>query len=148
MLFLGWAIGSPVFGGLSDHFKNRRFFMLITTPLILITLLALIYIPELKNIAIGILLFCLGFFSSASILIFSIVREINPQFAVGTAIGFINGIEMVGGALIPPVIGFILDKSKFNYGFGLLILPLFAVIATILVLQIKETYAKLKFNHE
>ncbi len=148
MLFLGWAIGSPLFGGLSDHFKNRKFFVLITTPLILITLLAVIYIPGLKYIAIGILLFCLGFFSSASILIFSIVREINLQFAVGTAIGFINGIEMVGGALIPPLIGFVLDKSKFNYGLGLFVLPLFAVIAIFLVLQIKETYAKLKFNHE
>jgi MFS family permease len=148
MLFLGWAIGSPLFGGLSDYFKRRKIFALISATAALLILAAVIYLPNLAYIVLTILLFCVGLFSSAFIVVFSIAREINPQFAVGAAMGFMNGINMLGGALIAPVIGFILDKTKFNYELGLSLLPIILVIALILALQIKETYAKLKFNHE
>jgi len=148
MLFFGWAIGSPLFGSLSDRLKRRKIFTILSPIGGLIALSLVIYIPEIPYILIGILIFCIGFLSSGFITSFTIAREVNPPFAVGATMGFMNGVNMLGGAILSPIVGFILDVSKFNYELGLALLPISLVIALILSLLIKETYAICKFEYD
>ncbi len=148
MLFLGWAVGSPLFGAWSDRIKRRKIFIIISVLGALLFFCGLIYIPHLPRLVIALFLFAAGFFSSAFIVAFSIAREINPSFAVGAAMGFMNAVNMIGGAILPPIIGLLLDHTNFNYTISLSSIPIILILALIIGLQIQETYAKLKFNHD
>lgn len=148
MLFFGWAVGSPLFGNLSDRIKKRKIFMILSSIGGCFALSAVIYLPEIPHILIGVLIFGIGFLSSGFITSYTVAREINPPSAVGATMGFVNGVNMLGGAFLPPVVGFILDASKFNYELGLTLLPIALVIALVLSLLIKETNAKSKFEHD
>ncbi|MCK4869601.1 MAG: MFS transporter [Gammaproteobacteria bacterium] len=154
ILYFGWIIGAPVTGWFSDHFKRRKLFMNIGSVGALLALILVIYGPALPGLAIGTLLFFFGLFSSSLILGFSIVREINPPEDTGAAIGFMNCINMLGGAFIPPLIGVILDLTSHNkimlahhhypitsFKFSLVVLPLCMLIASLTLFFIKETNA-------
>ncbi|KIX13453.1 MFS transporter [Dethiosulfatarculus sandiegensis] len=54
-----------------------------------------------------------GFFSSASpVLVFSMLKEIFPLSMTGTVTGLINLSPFLGGALIQPLIGYILEADS------------------------------------
>jgi MFS family permease len=159
LLFVGWVVGAPTFGWLSDHFRRRKIFMLIGFIGTIISLAIVIYLPVMLNakIVTGVCLFVFGFCSSAMPIGFSLIREINPPQVTGTAIGFMNCANMIGCALVPPIIGVILDwsmpgqkitsASQFSVGsyeLALSVLPLLLIVAFFMLLGIKETYAKSK----
>lgn len=155
MLFFGWMIGSPFGGWVSDKIGKRKLPMVIGSIGALITCLTLLYVSNLSAITLGILLFLFGFFSSGFLTAFSLVRELNPPETCGTAIGFINTLNMVGGAAAQPFVGFLLDLhwnnqlengvriySVENFHFALIAMPISIGIAILLLPFIKETYCK------
>jgi MFS family permease len=161
ILFIGWMLGSPIFGWLSDRFQRRKIFMLIGLIGTFISLTIVIYLPAMidAQLVTGVCLFIFGFCSGAMPLGFSLIREINPPQVTGTAIGFMNCANMIGCALVPPLIGFILDLSmpgqkitsayQFSagsYELALSVLPLLLLISLFMLFGIKETYAKSEYE--
>lgn len=136
LTYIGLAIGSPTLGWLSDYFRKRVIFMLITNIMLLVSVLLAIYMPITSMFVNGLFLFCLGFSAGGLVLGFSAAREINHSSIVGTAVGFMNTINMLGGALTPPIIGFTLDITN-NYAIALSILPILSVISLILMCSFK-----------
>lgn len=63
-VFIGWAVGSPFFGAVSDHIKRRKPPMIIGSIGALLTMTIVIYVPHLPSTILMILLFSFGFFSS------------------------------------------------------------------------------------
>ena len=57
------------------------------------------------------LCFLVGFFGSAQIVCFALVRENHPAALSGTAIGFVNGMVTGAGALFQPLVGLLLDLA-------------------------------------
>src|SRR5690606_8106619 len=110
MLFFGWAFGGPVFGWISDRMGSRKFPMYIGTMGTIIAMSVILY-ANLSLNETKILLFLLGGLSSCFILAFSVVREINFHETTGTAIGFINTLNNISGALAQPIIGKLLDMN-------------------------------------
>lgn len=164
-LFFGWILGAPFFGWLSDFFQRRKIFMSIGLVGTTLGLAIAIYFPStnlhLARIVAGICLFIFGFCSGAMPLAFAMIREINPPKITGAAIGFMNCANMVGCALAPPFIGFVLDLfapsknitstaqfSVTSYELALTILPVFLIAAFIFLRGIKETYAKSKYEQD
>ncbi len=159
-IFIGFMIGSPCWGWLSDYFKLRLPPMWVTavvSPLILI-----IFIKFSFPIYIGeVLLFVLGFCFFAYVTAFSIVREINkPQYA-GTALGVLNMFDDLGIAIVLPLFGRFLDMfgqevphhqthfdGMLNYDHVFSLLLCIMVVPLILLFFIKETYAQEKFSEE
>lgn len=152
IFFTGWAAGSVLFGWFSDHIGKRRPAMLIGSCGALITTLAIIYIANLPIIALGFLLFMFGAFSSGFFPAFSIIREINPPNVSGSALGFMNSINMVGGALGQPLVGWLLDKNwagkmeagtriytTANFHFALTVIPICIAISLLILFFIRET---------
>ncbi|WP_342146911.1 MFS transporter [Rickettsiella endosymbiont of Aleochara curtula] len=151
-IFLGWAIGSPLVGWVSDKIGNRRHPIIIGALLGALIFTLLIYFPFFSRHCLGVLLFSFGLCSSAQIIVFPIARELNVQGLAGTAIAVTNLLVMFGGALSEPLIGKALDVltgthvrgnlmafSIESFQHALTIIPVAFVIAAILALFVKET---------
>lgn len=152
IFFTGWAAGSVLFGWFSDYVGKRRLPMFIGSIGALMTTLGIIYIAQLPLIALGFLLFMFGAFSSGFFPAFSIMREINPPNVSGSALGFMNALNMVGGALGQPLVGWLLDKqwtgqmvagarvySTANFHTALSVLPICIGISLLILFFIRET---------
>ena len=160
MCFIGWAIGAPFFGWLSDRIGLRKTPMIIGSIGTLISITAVIYMPNLPThastiLTIGCLLFTFGFFTSGFLPVFSVVREINRPENNATSLGFTNMFNMIGGAMALPLVGLLLDISwkgamqgniRFysltNYHHALAVVPICVGLSLLLLPFIKETYCK------
>lgn len=111
MTFVGWGIGAPLIGWLSDHIGNRRMPLISGLVLSALSLVAILLLPDLPLWLVGALCFGIGFGGSAQIVCFALVREHNPAQFSGTAIGMVNALVTGAGALFQPTVGWLLDLS-------------------------------------
>ncbi len=109
--FIGWGVGAPLIGWVSDHFGNRRSPLIAGLTLSALSLVAILYLPGIPLWGVGVLCFGIGFGGSAQIVCFALVREHNPPQFSGTAIGMVNALVTGAGALFQPMIGGLLDLS-------------------------------------
>lgn len=158
LIFLGWVIGGPVFGFLSDRFKNRLVPMFIGSTLGLIVFAYMLYAPHHSLNMLRALFILLGFGVSSKIVIFAVARESTSSVIGGTVIACTNMMVMVSGVIFQPLIGVLLDMnwtgallengvrlySASNFMFALSVLPVGTVVALITICFMKETHGKLK----
>jgi MFS family permease len=112
LIFIGWAIGGPLFGWLSDHFGKRLPFMWIGVVGNIILMAGILFGSHDNLTRTAVLLFLFGIFSSAFLTVFSLLKETNPEHVTGTAVGFLNMLNTLGPALLQPVFGMMLDHSS------------------------------------
>lgn len=110
-VFIGWGIGAPLLGWLSDRVGLRRPPYVAGLALSLASLAALIYLPALPISMVTALCFLCGLGGSAQIIGFATVREHNPTALSGTAIGFVNCLVTSAGAIYQPLTGWLLDLA-------------------------------------
>ena len=155
LIFIGFAVGAPVFGYLSDRLGARKGVMLWGTAAALITLSLVIYLPGDSLFVLSTLLFLFGFAISSFLLCFTMIREISAPLLAATAIGFMNAFDALFGAFSDPLTGKILDMqwdgsthlgarvfSVEAYQLAFLFLPIYLLIALLSLFKIKETYCK------
>jgi MFS family permease len=111
VVFVGWGIGAPVVGWLSDRIGRRKPPLMAGLLLETAALALLVYVPGLPMPALGLLCFLVGFFGSAQIVCFALARENHPAALSGTAIGFVNAMVTGAGALFQPLVGLLLDLA-------------------------------------
>lgn len=110
-LFIGWGLGAPVLGWLSDRIGLRRPPFVAGLAICASAVAALVYLPGLPVPAVIALCFVCGFGGSAQIVGFAAVREHNGAGVSGAAIGFVNAAVTGGGALYQPLLGWLLDLN-------------------------------------
>jgi MFS family permease len=159
MMFVGWAVFSPFVGWLSDKIGRRNPVMMLGALLCLLSFAVLIiYTPNATS-----MIMCLIFLSGAGGCTmtagFSSVRELNlPDFS-STALGLMNMFIVGAGAVVQPLIGWLLDKNwdgrlvegarvyseqAFTTALmSLLVVTSFAFIGTFFL---QETYGKQQVN--
>lgn len=155
MIFLGFALGGPVWGILSDKFSTRRFPLILGAMVSAVLLALVICMPASLGKSIHWILFLSGFFASSEILVFAIANDLSRREVSATAASFTNMVVMLGAPLLLPLIGKLLDnsvkgldglnastKGVENYGLALLILPIMLLIAAVLSACLKESYHK------
>lgn len=155
LIFVGFAVGAPVFGWLSDRLGKRRDVMLWGTIASLIAMTTLIYLPGSSVYTIGLLLFTFGFSISSFLLCFTMIREINVPVVAATAIGFMNAFDALLGAVSDPLTGKLLDLgwdgrlvegarafSLTSYKIAFLTLPVYLLVSLFAMARVKETYCK------
>lgn len=108
LLFIGWAIGAPILGGLSDRMGRRRPAMAAGAAAAAVLLLA---VPLVAHSAplFGALMALIGFAASPMVVGVALARESSPAPVSGTVLGFVNTFVVGSGALFQPLIGFVLD---------------------------------------
>ncbi|MEE9210944.1 MAG: MFS transporter [Kiloniellales bacterium] len=110
-LLIGWALGAPLAGQVSDRRARRKPALIAATGGGLACLGALIYLPGLPGAALALLVFVTGLFLSAMVVCFAIAREINTGAVTGAALAFVNMMVVGAGALLQPLIEALLDLN-------------------------------------
>ncbi|NGX26500.1 MAG: putative sulfoacetate transporter SauU [Chlamydiae bacterium] len=154
LLFIGFAVGAPIWGWFSDFIGTRKKVMYVGTFFAVIAFCLVLYLP-LSVWLLSITMFLFGFFISTFLLCFTMIREINAPMVAATAIGFMNAFDALLGALSDPLTGKFLDIgwsgkmlegarvfSVETYRWALTTVPIYLVVATVLLFFIKETYCK------
>ena len=111
LMLVGWAVGAPAGGWLSDKLGRRRMPMTAAAILSLAGWLVLLYTPALPLMADRILLFLIGASSGAMVICIAAARERSSAAVSGAVTGFINTAMVGSGALMQPVIGLLLDAN-------------------------------------
>lgn len=88
--FIGFALGGPLLGFLSDHYRKRIPLMLAGVALSLVTILLTIYANHISYSMLAVLLFLFGFGTSAFMLGFAVAKESNPIFLAAVVVSIIN----------------------------------------------------------
>ncbi len=108
-LLIGWGIGGPLMGWVSDRLGKRRPPLLAGSLTVLVTLLIVLYWPGLPTGVAQALLFIQGLASGTMVLIFAASREHNRPETAGVAVGFVNMSGMGAAAILQPLAGMLLD---------------------------------------
>jgi len=101
---LGWIIGCPVMGLLSDRLGRRKPVIAGGGLLLLGCLVWILYGPAgvLPPYVLGLVA---GFASGAAMIPYTVIKEANPPQYSGTATGVINFLNFTFSALLGPVFG-------------------------------------------
>jgi MFS family permease len=142
---MGWVFGCPILGYIADRIGRRKPVVLGGVALMLAAMLAIAYLPP-ETFPPYLLAFLLGFGSGAAMIPYSIIKEVNPDNAKGSATGAMNFLVFVMSALVSPALGWWLHRLA---GGGAITLDQFVaansiyvaaiVLAAILTLFLKET---------
>ncbi len=141
-IFLGFAVGGPLFGYFGGNIQQRIKLSMVGTSLALLTLTLVIYATHLPLWLFAIMLFIFGMGMGSYMSCFSLAKELNKIGFAGTIVALINTGDALFGSITEPLIGKILDIfwqgkivngvhyfSTTNYQFALMILPIYLVIA-------------------
>jgi len=155
LMLIGWAVGAPAGGWISDHLGRRKLPMAMTAGLGLIGWLALLYAPGLPIAAAWGLLFATGAVSGGMVVCMAVARELVPVRLSGATTGFVNTANVGAGAVLQPFIGFLLDLnwdgfllagarvySVGAYHVALAVLPGCALVALLMALSVRETWCR------
>jgi MFS family permease len=96
-MMVGWALGAPAAGWISDHLGRRRAPMIGGAVVALLAMATLLYVPQVPLTGIVALLFLNGFAGGSMSVCFAAAREHSPRHATGVAIGFVNMINIAAG---------------------------------------------------
>ena len=143
---IGWMIGCPLLGFISDRLGRRKP-VIIAGTLMLLGLVTWVLFgnPEVfRGHAVGILM---GIASGAAMIPYTVIKEANPPELGGTATGVINFLNFTFSALLGPVFGARLvtmpegdvDLALKHYQAGFKPLLYGIVIALVLTLFLRET---------
>jgi MFS family permease len=101
---LGWMIGCPLLGFISDRIGRRKPVIFCGTVVLLGVLAWVLFgVPEiLRGPVVGIIM---GVASGAAMLPYTVIKEANPPELGGSATGVINFINFTFSALLGPVFG-------------------------------------------
>ena len=157
-MFLGAAIGSPVFAFSSDLLKKRKLPMLIGTIITTTVWLTILLFKGLPLPAMYVLFFIAGFAYTAKTLTFASICEVMPLNMSGVSLAFVNMIVMTTGIIFHPVIGGLIDfhwdgtMSSFgipdytdaDYRFALMLIPICLGLSAIALYFMKETHPERK----
>ena len=154
-LLVAWAVGGPIFGGLSDHLGHRKPLYALGCLVLLVGWSVILLLPALPVWLLVLLLILVGFFSGNMIIGFAFAKESAPAHLAGTATGLVNMGVMMGPMLLQPGVGWILDRhwqgemaegvrvyslEAYRSGFGLMLAWL--ALALLLILFTRETHCR------
>ena len=154
LIFIGWGIGGPISGWLSDKIGRRKPIMVVSALCGLILTSLFVFYPSMDKTTAYLLFFTFGLTNTGVAIAYAVSTEIHDRNVVGTSIAFTNMASIFVGALMQPLVGRMVDLvsgergynvetlllSDFQYGFR--ILPICSLVALILACTIKETYCK------
>lgn len=137
MVYLGWALGGPLIGLISDKVNLRSLPLVIGSIFALVCILIVLYVPGLPIPLLYLSLFGYGLFCGAEVIIFAVSKESARPELAGTSVAVVNMITMLAGAVLQPWVGRMLDKfwtgemidnmrvySLDHYQLALMVLPI------------------------
>lgn len=156
-IFIGWAMGGPIVGWLSDRIQNRKKLMMLSAVMSLFILLFVISGPKLPESVMFFFMLCYGISNTGVALAYAVAGESHSSSLVGMSVAFTNMVSILIGAVLQPLMGIMLDSfwqgatlhhirlyPRGAYHDVLLLLPASLLLAFISLLFVKESYSKSK----
>lgn len=156
MIYIGWALGSPFQGIISNLIKKRLRVIWIGALIAAITSTIVLYSPNLPFGMVCCLFILFGMASSVEVLTFAMGRDICTIETTGTAVAFVNFLVMLSGMFMQKFVGWLLDLhwagtvqngiriySLSDYQHAVIVVPISLLIAVVLALGIKDRQLKL-----
>jgi MFS family permease len=155
MIWIGIGVGSPLIGWVSERIERRNTMLAACSFLGIVGAMATIYL-SLSPFLLYLSLFLFGIAGSGQSLAFSVVRDVSHPRTMGAAIGLNNMATVAGGAILQPIIGYMVHShwggamvnhvplyGVTDYRFALFMIPLCYILALIIsFFLIKETHCK------
>ena len=143
---VGWMIGCPLLGWLSDRIGRRKP-VIVGGAAVLFASLAWILFGPVSLLPPYVLGLTAGVGSGAAMLPYTVIKEANPPEMSGTATGVVNFLNFTFSALLGPVFGWILaavsggapSMSLAHYQTAFEPLLYGVALAIVLTLLLKET---------
>lgn len=155
MVPLGWVIGCPLLGWLSDFIGRRKPVIVGGAAVMALALGQIAFLPSLLPATIG--LFIFGVASSAAMIPYSTIKEANPDDVKGSATGGINFLVFGITAIFGPIYANLIGKSigttadptaRIHYGGWFWILCCLAAIVVTLFLRETGSAARPHVVHQ
>lgn len=150
-LFLGWAVGAPIAGYLSDWTGRRVLPLVVGAIFSFICICIILYCPGLSHTVLYSVLFFYGVFSGTELIVFIMAKENSGAQLSGTVFAATNMIVTLGGVIFQPLVGKLLDTfgdshivngehiySVADYQIALSILPISLLLITIAAFFLKD----------
>jgi MFS family permease len=104
---LGWIIGCPLLGFVSDRLGRRKPVIVVSAFVLLVCLAWILYGPlgALPPYVVGLVA---GIASGAAMIPYTVIKEANPPEMSGTATGVVNFLNFTFSALLGPVFAWLL----------------------------------------
>jgi MFS family permease len=135
LMFVGAAAGIPIIGFLATMTGSYRRIMRLTALLCLVGSLLAIYI-ESSLFVTAVLIFLAGFCCGGYLLAFAVVKRISGQGREGVAMALINAFTLLGGSVMQPLVGVLLEKSCDNHESLVTIVGYQSALLPIIIVQI------------
>jgi sugar phosphate permease len=158
-MLLGFAVGGPLLGALSDRIGRRKLPYLGATLVHALGWLAFLLIDDLSPSALYLLFAAIGFSAGGLIIGFAFAREVNHPGAAGTVGGVVNMAVLGFAAIQQSAMGWILDRNwqgattegariydAVAYHAAFLWLAASAAGAVLFVALTRETCCRLRFD--
>lgn len=155
LIFIGWTIGGPLMGFISDRIKRRKIMLILSAIFSLVFASAALMLPHLPLTLLFSLLFLYGVANTGVAIAYAVASEINPLANAGTSVAFANMASVIIGAGFQPLIGWLLQKnwdgvmenglpvySTADFRSAILVLLVSLAIAIGVACAIKETYCQ------
>lgn len=149
---IGWAVGGPALGWISDRYRRRKIPYYSGLAVCTAAFAILFVVPGLPLAALVALFLVAGVASGCVIIGFAWAKESAPAALAGTSTGIANMGNMLGGLLMQPLIGWVLDQhwdgtvangariySFAAYRSGFMLLLVWLVLSLLLLAFIRET---------
>ena len=149
MIYIGWAIGQPLFGHLSDRMHVRVSLMRYGSFVAFFLSLILLYL-QLPYVLTCVLFAAFGIASGCQFLTFVLAKDVASHKTTGTAIAFVNTLAMLSGLIFQSVVGWVLDRNSSalgessgahlasSYYVAMMIIPIGIGIAFLMTFFVKE----------
>ena len=111
MVPLGWIIGCPLLGFVSDRIGRRKPVIVAGAVVLLLCLIWILYgrADVLPPYVLGLVA---GLASGAAMLPYTVIKEANPPQMSGTATGVVNFLNFTFSALLGPVFASMLTRAS------------------------------------
>jgi nitrate/nitrite transporter NarK len=155
LVLVCWAVAGPFVGALSDRMRRRKPLYVLGAVLAAAGWGCALLLPQLPLTLLVLLLAFTGCASSAVMVGFAIAKESAPAALAGTAGGIANMGNMLGGMIMQPAVGWMLDRrwtgalakgvrvydfDAYRAGFALMLVWLAA--ALLLLVFVRETHCR------
>jgi nitrate/nitrite transporter NarK len=155
LVLVAWAFGGPVLGALSDRMGERQPIYLVGAAIAFVGWVIVVFVERLPLAGLAALLIVIGLASAAVMIGFALVKETVPPALAGTAGGVTNMGNMLGGMLLQPAVGWVLDRMwngetldgarVFDldaYRAGFMLMLAWMGVAVALILFTRETHCR------
>jgi len=108
-MLVGWSVSSMAFGPLSERLGRRKPIYIVGLVATMALWAIVVAFPRLPTALLVAVLLAVSLASGSFILTFVYARESVPSRLAGTVSGIANMGVMLGGMLMQPLVGFVLD---------------------------------------